>query len=82
MSYTVTVYPERTQGAQDGVTAHDIDYVSFVSSPGGEHPGTYGKPPLMTPGDPNFDAEEELRVAYINPANISLVVLAYTPDED
>lgn len=51
------------------IEVEDVDYVSFVSSPGGTHGGTYGKPPIIAPGTDNYQ-EGEIVVLFLNPANI------------
>lgn len=47
-----------------------VNYISFVSSPGGNDPGTYGIPALISE---ERVKEEGLpaRVLYVNPANIA-----------
>lgn len=61
----------------------NIDFVSFVSSPGGAHPGTYGKPPIIAPGTDEFVAasqrEGEVTVLFVNPANILAMQVTKTP---
>lgn len=60
-----------------------VDFISFVSSPGGAHPGTYGKPPIIAPGTEDFTAasarQGNVTVLYVNPANVTAMQVTKTP---
>lgn len=48
----------------------DVNYISFVSSPGGESPGTYGIPAIIS--DESYKSEGlPMRVLFVNPANVA-----------
>lgn len=59
----------------DEISWPEADFLSFVSSPGGAHQGTYGKPPILAPGTNEFvsarQQEGDVTVVYVNPANIT-----------
>lgn len=48
----------------------DVNFISFVSSPGGNDPGTYGIPAIITE-DKHKSEGLPMRVLYVNPANIA-----------
>lgn len=48
----------------------DVNYISFVSSPGGADPGTYGIPAIIT--EQRYKDEGlPMKVLFVNPANVS-----------
>lgn len=52
------------------VEFNDVNYISFVSSPGGQGEGTYGVPAVIS--ERRFKDEGlPLTVLYVNPANIA-----------
>lgn len=71
----VTVYPanETLDEITDPLEFSDVNYISFVSSPGGAGEGTYGIPALLgnDPGAQKVKAEGlPARVLYVNPHRI------------
>lgn len=69
-----TVYPMNEDADAISFT---VNYVSFVSSPGGQGEGTYGIPAKI--GD--RDVKEEglpVTILYVNPANIAALELKRT----
>jgi hypothetical protein len=67
----VEVYPAHEEfDAAEALIFEDVNYISFVSSPGGAGEGTYGIPAKI--------AEDSLKreglpatILYVNPANIA-----------
>lgn len=67
----VIVYPADQQNADiiDGIPFTNVNYISFVSSPGGAVGGTYGIPAMLS--DSRVKGEGlPVKILYINPANI------------
>lgn len=59
------------------LTYKDVNYISFVSSPGGQGEGTYGIPAIIT--ENKYKAEGlPLRVLYVNPSNIAAMDVTRT----
>ena len=72
----VVVYPADQSAAIEGHAAelefYDVNYISFVSSPGGSGEGTYGIPAILS--DARVKGEGlPVKVLYVNPANIAAI---------
>lgn len=65
----VFVYPS-DDAIDEPLTFTDVNYISFVSSPGGADPGTYGIPAIVS--ETRYKDEGlPLKVLYVNPSNIA-----------
>ncbi len=61
-----------TGGPEDEFGLHEFDnvnYISFVSSPGGSGEGTYGIPAMISEDRVKRDGLP-VKILYVNPANI------------
>lgn len=74
-SIDAVVYPMNEDAAS--INFDDVQYVSFVSSPGGATDGTYGIPAKIAEEGVKSDGLP-FRVLYINPANIAALELTRT----
>jgi len=63
----VEIFPLHDHAEEDGLVFEDVNYISFVSSPGGS-PGTFGIPAILS--DTDKRSERPVTVLYVNPANI------------
>lgn len=71
---TAKVYP-----LQDGLRLDftDVNYISFISSPGGQGEGTYGIPAIIS--EERYKREGlPLRVLFVNPANVAAMDVTRT----
>lgn len=66
----VEVYPT-DDAVSDPLTFEDVNYISFVSSPGGQGEGTYGIPALLGGKDKVDRDEFPVTILYVNPQNIA-----------
>jgi hypothetical protein len=54
----------------------NVQYISFVSSPGGAGEGTYGIPALIS--EDRIKGELPVKILYVNPANIAAMEVVRT----
>jgi hypothetical protein len=66
----VEVYPA-DEAALEPLAFEDVNYISFVSSPGGQTDGTYGIPALLGGATKVSRDEYPVTILYVNPANIT-----------
>ena len=72
----VKVYPAGGDSGEyeaDPLEFDGVNYVSFVSSPGGQGEGTYGIPAMLADGRVK-DEGLPVKILYVNPQNISAML--------
>lgn len=64
-------------GEEQALLFEDINYISFVSSPGGNSGGTYGIPAIIADAHVK-DEGLPVTVLYVNPANVAALLVTRT----